>query len=386
MASRCSVTDDGAVKSLSGSFAVPGGEPDPAHAERLQRMLVAGFERVAQWAPVVGLASPALAGRVGEWHTSGAARSLTLCYGSPTHAAGPYIEVRTDLGEHPPMEPLSEVLADERDRLFDHAGVDEPDPVEALSGHMTLPIDDTRQRARLRHEDNLWAVRTNLPNQTGDASRQAPAVVTVIGRGVAENEVTLTRVSDLYPFVEAAKVRLHAQMAAERARPRPVPQPPSGIEAHQQLIEHLLADAREPRRRHPRRPPDEYGRLWESAVLGQMHLARQSRQHANDEVSLMVNQIIQLADNAPWWEEDSAAAIAEIIRYTIFDSDVPSKTAQQAWRASFTAQRPPSPPDAAGFEQYVTARQRAEKAWLEAWDAWHAQGHDPTPNRPDLAT
>ena len=242
---------------------------------------------------------------------------------------------------------------------------------------MTLPIEGARPRARVRYEDSLWAARTTLPKQRGLGSREAPAVVTVIGRGVAKNEVTLTTVSDLRSFVQAAKARLRAEVEAEQAQPRPLPRPPSGIEAHQQLIQHVLVGAREPMRRHPRRPPDEYGLLWESAVLVQMQLARQSRADANDEITLMINHIIQLADNAPWWEEDGAAAIAETVCDTVFDSDVPSKAAQQAWRATFTAQRPPSPPDAAGFEHFVTARQRAEREWLDAWNAWHVQRHRP---------
>jgi hypothetical protein len=71
----------------------------------------------------------------------------------------------------------------------------------------------------------------------------------------------------------------------------------------------------------------------------------------------------------PWWQQDAATAIPECIRYTAFDSDVPSQRAQLAWPALLTRN---ARPDARGFEALIAERLDAERAWLDAWNAWHA--------------
>ena len=51
-----------------------------------------------------------------EWQTGSEGMLIELSYGSTVSASGPYLEVRTYLGEQ-----LHPALADERDRLLDHA-------------------------------------------------------------------------------------------------------------------------------------------------------------------------------------------------------------------------------------------------------------------------
>jgi len=293
-------------------MAVPG-EPDPQRAEWLLRRTKHARAAILRQVPVLGLGAPALSGWLAEWQTGSEGMMIELSYGTTASASGPYVEVRTYLaGQLRPA--LAELLADERDRLFDHAEIDEPEPEHIAQTDGRLAVDGVQAAVEIRTEDHLWAGHVVLPPQLGLGDGDQPAAVSVLARGVAFGDVTLSLVHDLRPFAAAADDWFRELVAREAARPRPTPAAPSGVDGHQRLLEYLLAGLPNPRVRHPRAPAGQRAAAWESAVLGQMRLAGQSRHEADHAVTLMVNQVLRLADTAPWWAHDGVAATAECIR------------------------------------------------------------------------
>jgi hypothetical protein len=362
------VIEDGRVR-LSGSAA---GEENPDRVDWLMRRRADSLRQVLQFAPVVGLHTPPLEGEIGSWHVSDDERSVTLLYGARNGGAGPYVEVRTHIGNPPLPRPLAELLADERDRLFDQDGVDEPEPVRTAEAAVDLAIDAVRTPARIRREDGLWAAQLTVPGELGSDDRQRTSAVSVLARGLPAEAVTLTVIGDLSPLATAGEAGYRARLEAARDRPRPEPQTPVGLEGHQALVAYLLSEPRPPRRRQPpRRRPEDHGALWQSAVLGQMRLAGQSRDEADHAVSLLVNQLLRLAETVPWWESDGDDAITESIRYTVFDSDVASRSAQVSWPGVFDQHRSLDP--AADRLQVIADRPAAQ--WSAAWNDWQARRH-----------
>ena len=101
-------------------------------------------------------------------------------------------------------------------------------------------------------------------------------------------------------------------------------------------------------------------------MLGQMHLAGQTRNEADDAVTLLVNQLLRLATTVTWWADHGQAAITESIRFTAFDSAVPSRPAQLVWLEIFTSSHPRRP----ASRQPAMPSLNPEAAWAEAWQAW----------------
>ncbi|GBD85782.1 hypothetical protein BMS3Abin02_02203 [bacterium BMS3Abin02] len=129
--------------------------PDPEHEafveQARQRMRRQRDELLTLPAfPVFELLTPELSARaLAESHrANGEWVSISLVYGDAVASEGPWVGVTTSVGESPG---LAEVLADERDRLFDHAGVNEPDPerVDELAA-VVLIVDGVERDARLR--------------------------------------------------------------------------------------------------------------------------------------------------------------------------------------------------------------------------------------------
>jgi hypothetical protein len=83
-----------------------------------------------------------------------------------------------------------------------------------------------------------------------------------------------------------------------------------------------------------------------------MRYARQERNEANQSIMMLVSQLRELSASVDWWDRAGSAAIAEAIRYTVFDSAVPSRNAQLLWRRAM---------------DHVLAR----AAWLSEWERWH---------------
>jgi hypothetical protein len=278
----------------------------------------------------------------------------------------------TYIGRPPVSDPLADLLADERDRLFDQAGVDEPEPARTDEAGVDLAIDAIRAPARIRREDGLWAAQLTLPGELRGDDRQRPTAVSVLARGIPSDALTLTVIADLSPLATAGDARYRARLEAARDRPRTEPVMPAGLEGHQALLAYVLSKPRPPRRRQPpRHRPEDHSLLWQSAVLGQMRLAGQTHEEADQAVTLLVNQLLRLAETVPWWDSDGADAITESIRYTVFDSDVASRPAQERWPAGFDQRLALDP--AAGRGQVIADRPTAQ--WLAAWDEWQANRH-----------
>ncbi|QMU72006.1 hypothetical protein [Streptacidiphilus sp. P02-A3a] len=347
-------------------------------------------------------------------HVDGALVEVALSHGSWLAAEGPYVAVRTMTGaataEHGGAESLADVVEDERDRIFSHAGVDEAaGPGPTTESEVWIDVDGVPVRAALRAEGPLWAARLSLGGTAaGDAAGAAagaavadavaaaaghpgePVVVTVIGRGIAPERVGLRTAVELEPYALGRQRELDA-VRSRRGRPvsvrdRELP-PVQGLEAHRQLVERsvrqslqLEADLRAGRK--PRSPRGDHavaGELWERTVRQQMRLAGEDRATANEAVTALVNQVVLLAERADWFPGTAAgaAAVEECIRYTVFDSEVPSVAAQRAWGADWTrrmgeaGQLPGQGPEFVRERMHRNLRARADVLGL--WQEWYAR-------------
>lgn len=368
------------------------------HSAHLERQLLAGPDF-----PVYGVLEPRLGdGVVAETAASDGHLDLVqLAWGGYAFGApGPALAVRTvSCAPGCPvweLEDLAETLADERDRRADEGDVDVPEPTRVTHRRALLLVDGVEIGADVRFEDECWAALLELPLTDDDQSVRLQ--VMVFAREVPLEQVRLGRVADLAPYVRGARELMREtldrarRLASEQVVPEDLDLPvPQGFEAHRALIESSIADTLEMNRaaRENRRPPrrpwrradrEAYVRRWESATRAQMHLAGQDRLAANEAVTALVNQMIQLTIHADWFEDPGsrAAAIEESIRWTVFDSEVPSRSAQEAWLATWTAEQSTALRFAQLAEDHDTIRARLDARsegrmnWLAAWTAWHA--------------
>jgi hypothetical protein len=313
---------------------------------------------------------------------------VVLTHGGLFDPEGPYVAVQSTLtgsGHRTPS--LQDVIEDERDRLFEHAGIDEGEaPDLAVESEPWFAVDGIPVRASLRGEGLLWAARFHVGGPDSPLRNRGgePVTVTLTGRGIAPERVALRTVEDLQPYAVGRQQRI-SQLAERRQRaqaaaPAPRAPEPAGLEAHRQLVEfsvqHTLRVETALKAGHlPREPRGnraDRGDLWESAVRQQMRLAGEDRDAANQAVTALVNQMVRLAENASWFPgtEDGRAAVEESIRYTVFDSEVPSLAAQRAWREDWG--REMSTPRDTPQDRMQALREREQMAasWLEQWQSW----------------
>ena len=125
-------------------------------------------------------------------------------------------------GGHPSVGPLPDVLLGERNRLFDHAGVDEPDPTDVHEGDLALPIDDARSARSTTTRRQPVGRSHPTPEPFGRRSKVGAGDRHRRQSRRPRRRVALTTVSDLRPLIDAAAVRLRAHIEAEVARSRPV--------------------------------------------------------------------------------------------------------------------------------------------------------------------
>lgn len=345
--------------------------------------------------PVFGVvagapADEARAGRaLAAFETSGGElRWAEVRCGDWRSAAGPYVTVRTyrpgaEEGEQLPE--LEDLVEDERDRVYEQLGVDEgdgPGRVRALRVWMTV---DGEPCAVEVHEDRpvpepgapavggpepVWAGRLRVGGLT----------VTVCGRGMPPGAVELGPIGDFECYLRG-RTELLRDLAARRARHVPVEErelPPAvGMEAHRALIAQTVAESaaieaqvrvgRTPRL--PRGLRGEAGAVrWEAAVRQQMRLATETRQEAVAAVTSMVNHLNRLSQQTHWLlgTAEGEAAVEEVVRYTVFASEVASLPAQRAW-AQLWRERPGNGGAGVWEEQRL-----AEQLWLSAWEQWRA--------------
>lgn len=363
---------------------VPEGPEGNDARARMQELMSGVRADLARRSSVYGVDRPDLAPRVlGAFDSVG----VTLYAGDLLAVDGPMVSVRTaQVRPTGPQElSLVEQLADERSRLVEHAGLDEVPAQLAVLGASTVHLGDRVLPAEMCEDGVLWAAQaTVVPDVT------APVTVTVMGRGVSLEQIRLALVTDLQPYWQGQE-RYVADLAARHpdVRPEDLVLPAAhGLQAHRALIEFCLRESEERRarlqagRRRPRRSGRfaERQQVWEVAVRAQMDLAEQQRQEANEYVTAMVNQLVDLASNSSWWHDTAlqVAAIEEVLGYQVFGAAVASRDAQQAWlrarsrRAGLlsTDSAPLSPDSHEGLLRRAGEMQGLERRAQRAWDAW----------------
>lgn len=363
--------------------------PEPDHSEWVARMRERARLDADELLPrpsfgVFGLAAPQLqptalaeAGQVaGGWQRIG------LAYGDWAEPAGPWVLVTTEAaraaGPHRAVEAeLLRAIDHERNRVASHAGVDEEDPAEPPDYSRTdLTVEDQRISGLVCRHGNLWAARvlvSGLP-------------VTVLGRGLDPGSVRLGPVPDLGPYLRGRSEMLGRLAEQHRRQPPPVLEPAEGVAAYRALAEAALAAqarllqalraGRSPR--HRAGDGATMHALWQRAVREQARISGIGQREADEIVTLVVNQLTHLHEQAPWFTAEPRlreAAIDETLRYAVVGDDVPSRPAQQAWARYWTRQM--SMP---GHEHGEALRARWEiggsqgSDWLAAWAAWAARG------------
>jgi len=316
--------------------------------------------------PVVALARPDLGhGRLMSARSNLYSHSVSLAYGDEAAPDGPFVTVTTHVWPRTSWTdaatPTQQALAGERDRLFHQAGIDEPEPADAHAENRRMPLEDIGLVARVRHEGSVWAaeVRLSIEDRPVGTHPRDRAFAIVVSRGVPVQAVALRLEHDLRPFWDArdAWVRRTTRRSAADTEPGPLPAT-KDLTALEELIGSAVASRpighNRERQLAPRRPLRDLRREWDVALQTQMHYGNQPPAEASRSIMMLVSQMRELSMSVQWWGEAGAAAIAESIRYTVFDSEVASRPAQLLWRTAI---------DEPG----------ARADWLREWDRWHAE-------------
>jgi hypothetical protein len=122
----------------------------------------------------------------------------------------------------------------------------------------------------------------------------------------------------------------------------------------------------------------ERGALWVASVRHQADAWQQGDGQAKEQVTTAVNQMTHLAQQATWFAEDEglrSRAIAEVVARTTRGATVSSADAQQAWIATWEAQRDfgvggSALPDPDVIRAAHGVHRDAEAAWLGLWEDW----------------
>jgi hypothetical protein len=332
---------------------------------------------------VFGLAEPQLrpaylaqAGRV-----NGAWESIGLAYGDWAAPAGPWVLVTTSTGQAdaPDDDVEAELLRaidHDRNRIAARAGVDEDDfdePPDYSRGD--LAVGDENVSGLVGRQGNVWAARV---------AADGP-LVTLVVRGVDPGSVRLESVADLAPYLQARSERLARLAEHHRQQPAPVLEPAEGVAAYRVLAEAELASharhlrALDAGRELRQRAGEGAARhaLWQRAAREQARISGVGERQADEIVTLVVNHLTTLQEQAPWFTGESRlreAAVDETLRHAVLGEDVPSKSAQQAWArywAGHTALQRQEPGEA--LRAYRETGVPLMTAWLQAWDAWVAR-------------
>jgi hypothetical protein len=316
--------------------------------------------------PVVALAQPDLGpGRLLSARSDPRAHSVSLAYGDETTQDGPFVTVTTHVWAQTSSTyvagPAQPALAGERERLFQQTGIDEPEPAAAQIENVRLPLDDTDLKARIRHEESLWAAEVWLPIDSRPAGSRPRdrAFAVVVSRGVPVPALALRLEDDLLPLWDARDSweRHQTRRSTGDSDREPLPES-TDLSALEELIDSAVAGRpigptqdRPPLARRARR---DLRREWEFALQAQIRYGNQSVAEANWSIIMLVSQLRELSTSVGWWSEAGAAAIAESIRYAVFDSEVASRPAQLLWRRAID-------------EPAVRAD------WLREWERWHTE-------------
>jgi hypothetical protein len=346
---------------MDSDWGAVGQSPFPAFAQpSLEQVRWATLSRV----PVVALAKPDLGqGRLLSARSDPQSHSVSLAYGDETAQDGPFVTVTTHVWARMPLTyvatPTQKALAGERDRLFHQTGIDEPEPPAAHTENLRMPFQDIGLTARIRHEGSLWSAEVGLSIEDRPAGTRPRdrAFAIVVSRGVPVRALALRLEDDLQPFWDARDtwVRLKIQRSAKDAEPEPLPAT-KDLRGLEELIASAVAarpigpDRERPLA--PRRSLRDLRREWEVALQTQMHYGNQPLAEASWSIMMLVSQMRELSMSVQWWGDAGAAAIAESIRYTVFDSEVASGPAQLLWRKAIN-------------------ERGARADWLKEWERWH---------------
>lgn len=332
---------------------------------------------------VFGLAAPQLrpialaeAGQVdGVWET------ITLAYGDWADPAGPFVTitsavVRPDAPGPGTGADLVRVIDRERNRIADHAEVDEEEPPGPPEYRREqLRAGGGRVSALVCQHGSVWAARLQAGGVT----------VTVAARGVAPSSVRLASVADLGPYLRGRGEMFGRLAERHRQQPLPVLEPAQGLAAYRALTEAALGSqarllaalraGREPRRRAGEGAT--MHALWQRAVREQARISGIDARRADEIVTLVINHLTHLQERAPWFTAEPRlreAAIDETLRHAVLGEDVPSEPAQQAWtrywahHVSLGAHEPGT-----ALHAELAAGEPLISTWLQAWSAWAAR-------------
>jgi hypothetical protein len=360
--------------------------PEPSDSEWIRRMRDIARQDAEDLVPrpdfgVLGLAAPVLRPAVLASYSqmNGAWDSISVAYGDPVAATGPYVTVTTAAGPHVTghgaRTELLRAIDSERNRVADQAGVDEEDPAAPPAYERAqLPAGE----ALICSHGTVWAARL----LAGARSAPGQVVVTITGRGVDRGAVRLEPAGDLRPYFEARNEILGQLTERRRRLAPPSLEPAEGVAAFRALAEHTLdqharlraatRDQRVPR--HRAGDPELYHALWRRAVREQQRVASVDERAANEVVTLVVNHLGQLLEHASWFTDPRlrAAAIDETLRHAMLGEKVRSAPAQRAWARYWTMRMARVSRLAEPAEMLAGARadQPVTAAWLAAWASW----------------
>ena len=329
--------------------------------------------------PVYGLLVPDLGqGALAEAGQVNGAWTIGLAYGDWAAPSGPWVCVTTaapdpDAPDRGPQASLLEALGQERNRIADHAGVDEDEPAEPPAFSETAFIVDGRAApALLCLHGAAWAAWLPADGRT----------VTLVGRGAGPGSVRLAPVDDLAPYLRARNEMIGRLGEAHRRRPPPVLPPAEGLAAYRALIDETLGSqarllAALQADRTPRHTADEgavQDAMWQRAVGEQARLSGSTRPEADEIVTLVVNHIGHLAERFLWFAADPAlreAAIDETLRYSVLGEDVPNRAAQRAWRRYWNRHLSLISAEEEEYPQTLwDLHEDLLPSWQDAWRAW----------------
>lgn len=329
--------------------------PEPEHSEWVRRLRERARLDAEQLVPrprfaVLGLSAPALRPAVlaSFGQVNDELESVTLAYGDWSALAGPHITVTSAVGRaeeaqlsgHGARAELLRAIDTDRNRIADHAGIDDDEPSQAPAySRALLPCGD----ALVCRHGNVWAARLLPPSPL-----PAPLVtVTITGRGVQPDSVSVEPAGDLRPYFEARNEILGQLTQRHRQQPPPVLEPAEGIAAFRALADYTLGGQDRLRRslRDGRVPRHRAGEgavrsaLWQRAVSEQQRVGGIDKHAADDVVTLAINHLGHLAERAPWFTDPRLRelAIDETLRHAMLGDAVPSIAAQRAWLEAWAA-------------------------------------------------
>lgn len=362
----------------------PGGTQDAiaraAFVDHVRRLL-----RQPVSFPVMGVAHPALTPSrlVDVVESAGRVDRLSLGYGDALGSAGRYVLTISGSPERS-LDDLAALIAAEAARLGEEVTQDPPTAPELTPAgglRLNIPmeadglmvVEGLPVPAHLRRQGRLWAAHITV---------SPGRVVTVVARGVDPGTLQLSEVADLRPYVNAwEEHQLKAMAAAAFMSPdnAGMEAPAQGLDAHVSLVRSWLntrlenpATTRESGIVGPDSGTEEQVQRWEAAVRTQAHYAKQDEREAEAAVSAMVNQALHLAERTSWFSDRTLVvrAVEEMARYTVFDSDVPSRRAQEWWGRVWTLTTTPLPEDPDLARERHREFSATESVWLTAWERW----------------